>query len=569
MADKYKCTGSGVRIRSGPGTNYKILGSMYKGEVVEVSEKQGGWYKTSKGGWSSANYLMLVQQAPVAVPPVQTVTEKSNVDAETYRKEVDLAELTEEKKSSDYPDEEPMLADYVSTDEEYLNDISNAMKTSTSRGIFGMPYQFLPIVDNRVDSDPNSFGRKFADKIVSKMPILVLTPGKPKFMKGMSAAKRRSFLENALDIVNGNGGASLNSIIGEADCRYYNFDVDWVEYYKYVNQLCKMVAIYMGVDDEIVDGERLGSINWAAKSGEVEKIIRYTKAISFYIDSDKQINENFSNSTTTSMLKDQINGLSDYAREAQFILGSGPIGEAVDRFSQDESITKNIETANDFIDKIMLGNSGIFTRLTSNIQTIVAGGKMVFPEIWSDSELGGGTYDITIKLASPYPTKVGLFLDIMVPIIHCICFTAPRAMGANGYISPMLVRGFYKGQYQIDMGIVTSLSINKGQEGYWSREGIPTCAEIQMTIKDLYNSFSISKTGSGRDGAMNNIGLLDYLANMAGVNVNEHDVFRQIELYLASSGLSRLAEIIRYDIFQGMEQWKDSLADNIYTSIFR
>ena len=51
----------------------------------------------------------------------------------------------------------------------------------TASKIYGMPYQWMPEVDRRVDGT-GQFGRKFYEKILTKMPILVLTPGLPDFM---------------------------------------------------------------------------------------------------------------------------------------------------------------------------------------------------------------------------------------------------------------------------------------------------------------------------------------------------------------------------------------------------
>ena len=39
------CTGNGVRVRTGAGTNYTAIGSLNVGDQVEVLAKEGGWYK--------------------------------------------------------------------------------------------------------------------------------------------------------------------------------------------------------------------------------------------------------------------------------------------------------------------------------------------------------------------------------------------------------------------------------------------------------------------------------------------------------------------------------------------
>jgi len=48
---------AGLRIRSGAGTNYAKIGVLAYQEVVSVYEAVPGWYRHSRGGWSSSEYL--------------------------------------------------------------------------------------------------------------------------------------------------------------------------------------------------------------------------------------------------------------------------------------------------------------------------------------------------------------------------------------------------------------------------------------------------------------------------------------------------------------------------------
>lgn len=584
MADQYTCTGSGVRIRKGPGLNYVQVGSLYKGQVVSFISQEGQWIQHSGGGWSSSNYLqMSSKDAGSPVPSTTTATEQVNAEQSSAAKqEVDLDELKEEY-TDPYPSEPSMLYSLVTDESSYLNDLDNSLKVSTTRGIHGMPYQFLPIVDNRINNnDSNTFGRKYAEKIVARMPLLIVVPGVPKFMSGYSNAAKSDVLRRAF----GDSGRSNSKWAStmERDGKYYSLQMEYRLYYEYVNTLCKALANYMGVGNETINGHKVGgdlfglsSFDWLHDiDSDLKRICRQAKCVAFYIDSDKQISESMSNDTTESMIKQSINGLSDYAREAQFLLGStsyaartGIIGEATDNFLGQGNLQENIDNVNNFIDHVMLGNGGIFTRITSNIQTLVAGGKLIFPELWSDSSFGGRSYDVNIKLRCPNPTPFGLYLDILVPMAHILCLVAPRSAAANGYVSPFLVRAYYKGMFNVDMGIITSLSITKGAEGGWSREGIPTSVDINFTIKDLYSSLTISKADKGASGIIHNTALMDYLANWCGINLNEPEIEKQAALYMGASAVSQTIDALRFDIFRGLEQWKDNFAYNIYSRIFR
>ena len=62
------------------------------------------------------------------------------------------------------------------------------LKIENTRSVFGMPYQFTPITDNRVSGnnyDISAFGRKYAQKIVSRAPVMIMQAGTPIFLKAL------------------------------------------------------------------------------------------------------------------------------------------------------------------------------------------------------------------------------------------------------------------------------------------------------------------------------------------------------------------------------------------------
>lgn len=79
---KYLVTASALRVRSGPGTNFPIVGALYKDNVVEGSQIQGDWLNLTtpdnKTGWSHLGYLKLLDEPP---PPPPSGTTVYRVDA--------------------------------------------------------------------------------------------------------------------------------------------------------------------------------------------------------------------------------------------------------------------------------------------------------------------------------------------------------------------------------------------------------------------------------------------------------------------------------------------------------
>lgn len=52
----YRAT-SNLRIRSGPGTNYRQVGSLSAGQPFTAVDAQGSWVQIAGGGWVSGQYV--------------------------------------------------------------------------------------------------------------------------------------------------------------------------------------------------------------------------------------------------------------------------------------------------------------------------------------------------------------------------------------------------------------------------------------------------------------------------------------------------------------------------------
>lgn len=70
MGKSFIVTADALNVRSGPGTNFEVVGSLANGESA-VSPDTEGWLPVLRGvsiGWVSAKYL---QEAPVAAPGIE------------------------------------------------------------------------------------------------------------------------------------------------------------------------------------------------------------------------------------------------------------------------------------------------------------------------------------------------------------------------------------------------------------------------------------------------------------------------------------------------------------------
>lgn len=431
-----------------------------------------------------------------------------------------------------------------------INQLPSATVDDALASIFGMPYQFSEIVDppytyiTKGETTVSSIGNKFLEKIFSMAPIVFLSPGEPEFLAG-SISKELIDSWAAKFLSAGNG--EIDSVGRQQDGKFYGFKNTFVEYAKYVNTAVRGLSLFLGIGDaEIpVPGKntkiKLNSFHIEDMMGsEYERLFGTLLSIPFYIDAESSITESFGNSTTESMVAQTVQPFTDQARELMYLTGTSDAG-GLGR-SLASLLAKGVGAFNDALQGVVNSQS-ILSRLGGEIHAIVGGGRLTFPEVWADSTYGK-SYDINIKLRSPDPDPISIFLNIYLPIIILICMTVPRQyeMSSNAYSSPFIIRAVYKSIFSVEMGIIDSLSITKGGDGRWNELGMPTAADVSFSIKELYNNTFISKGF----GLLRNTSQLDYLATLAGNNLNEPEVFRRWRLFFI------LAKQVPADMVRGV-----------------
>lgn len=529
-----KTNGADLHIRNGPSLAYSIIGKLpNKTANITVSKEENGWYFVpAYNGWICGDWMTIDKNLDSNIQSSDK-NEVQNIDVEP-------------KKSAD-----ELFNDYiVARSDTALDGDASSLITSSLEGIYGLPYQFMSSVDPKLEG--TMFGQMYADKIISRMPLLLIAPGKVNFMRDYK--DKESAAHVLFDNLNNLDVTDLDNLT-ECTSRYYTFDFDYTTYYKYVDAMCTAAAYFLGIENvEIkINGNltKIKSIEWEnAGSGCFKEVASKSEYVAFYIDSASSVSESFSNSTTESQLSSKVNSYSDMGRELNFLLGTAG-GEELLSKSQDV-INEAIQTVGDVANKYLNGN-GLFKDIANNFSTIAVGGKLIFPEIWSDSDFSN-SYDISIKLRTPDGDKLSWFLNIYVPLAHLICMTAPRessGLDANGYSAPFLVKAFYKGLFNCDMGIITDLSITRGREKAWTLDGLPTEVDVNVTIKDLYNMMSLSSIQSAGS-FVNNISLMDYIANSCGINISEPDLDKSLQIYLMLKG-HKLTHVLP-DIWNKIEQ---------------
>lgn len=558
--DIWQVTASnGLYVRSGPSTSYSIVGGLSYGSTVVEIESTNGWIKHSSG-YSSGTYLKLKQKAatqtttttnpePVDEKTTQTVNEESGNDTSGYKPDVE--EIMAVSGAREFED--------IVSDKSSFYDINNVV------GVFGLPYQFLPSADPRTrmsspfKGNDTGIGMEYADRIVAKIPLLFMAPGRPNFMSRYSKDEKDNLMASLIESFTGidNTQTKLEELL-ESDGRYYTFQYDTNEYYHYVNPMCRMAAIYLGIQNVSLGSWTLGTMDWGKYT--IGSTIALNSAttfahIPFYLDTDTSISEDFGNSLTESSLASTVNGISDMAREINFLTGYTSEALDSDWLSQNTDVASHMQNINDMVNSI-LGHNSFLTNLSKHLTSVASGGKLIFPKIWSDSDFSR-SYNVKIKLTSPDCNKLSIFLNILVPLFHLLGFVSPQTMpeNPNGYTSPFIVRAIYKSFFNVDMGIITSMSVDKGGDCQWTVDGLPTSIEVSLTIKDLYEAMGITKSG-GENGwkydTLSNTAQMDYIANLCGINMYKPEIGRQLTMWLYNNG-TKVVDVPR-DIWRNINQ---------------
>ena len=456
--------------------------------------------------------------------------------------------------------------------------INNSMK------LFGLPHQFTEINDFRI-GEQSELGRCFAERILMEAPIVAFQPGVPDFLPGMSDEQKESFFDAVIDA--SKIDSDLNKVFGSLSAnksddvlKYYQHKPKYSDYMAKVNVLCKLMAVFLGIADVQVPWalgnstfgsydwryytlkNQYGNVNFHKRSNKVgstpaflkfqevftsaaEKIMQDTEWVRFYVDSSSAYGESNSNTTTQSILESYTEKLEGIAKELDVISGLS----GVDMKDLGASVGSSVDN---FIQTHANGNGPIATmlsRISGATKQILAGGNFLIPEIWSQSEYSKN-YNFSVTLSTPYGCVESWYLNIGVPLMHILGLALPQQLSANTYKSPYLVKCFSPGWFNCDLGIIDSISIEKGAESSWNISGLPNEVKVSISVRDLYSTLSIPEKPYSKPEVFLSSGMLEFLMVNCGVDITQQDIANRINIWATIIGnnfMDRLTAI-PYDV---------------------
>ena len=495
----------------------------------------------------------------------------------------------------------------------FLTEAMNAMKRTTVSGdnvqnlgmrLFGLPYQFTDAVDPRYEGINKTVGHNFAEKFLLEAPVCTFIPGKPKYIPSETSGVKLS-ITNAL--INGAAGnlSPLQQLLSENEAQYmrlYDFQTDWTEYMSNVNNLCRIGAGFLGLNETIMVGgeecsfERFDWRNYRwnqnANTSQITRtfnLLKNTKGnktsnkdttvdysagektldaatkdyqyIQFYIDPEGTSGDSISNSTTQSQFKGMIDQGSNTMKEMSFLLNAGGLNATdAQAFLGDSS--KNIMgaiTNNIGKDGVVGKAASILGRLTNIAGDVIKGNNVIIPDIYDSSAYSRDSLNITVHLKSPYGTKLSYYLNIFVPMMHLLALACPRQATANSYQGPQLVKAFVEGQFSVNLGIVSGFSISKIGDSR-SVDGLPMEVDVTLQIQDLYSDLMLSSPNEPLM-FINNSSLVEFLATNCGLSLTSPNYDAKFRMIINT--MKEQVYDIPTTIKSAVEEWISQQVTNI------
>jgi len=408
-----------------------------------------------------------------------------------------------------------------------------ALKGKEVGNLINVPYSF------NKNADPKN--RVFRDTIINDAFIVNIAPGEPSFSLTAGTTDTGELsetLKKTLD--DSKDGKSfvdfmLKNVNELTDLRYYTFEYRWAAYMSYVQKMSHYLWSRMGLDPSMFQTFQAAElINMYSKDKGWKSLISGDSpdgSLAFFADyRGSTISESGTNNFKASMLEESVKTGSDYLKEARFLLGSNSnaVKDLNVKTAEGGILNKASELFTGVVDTVI---KGVGMQHLGNVPgSILAGTQHIFPQVWSDSDFGR-SYDIGMRFHSPYGTPMEIFKRVYFPLICVMALSLPRQMGATDYGPPFLVRVDSPGLFRINCGVITQITVKRGgDDNLWTVDGLPMQVDVNISIHDMYQALMIS----AQDGELSlNVGLLDYLDNMAGIGITKTDLAQSVSYFIS------------------------------------
>ena len=240
--------------------------------------------------------------------------------------------------------------------------------------------------------------------------------------------------------------------------------------------------------------------------------------VTFRVTGEKAVTESMSNEVGQSAIAEKVNGLAGSIRDTNFNLAGGDLGipglQAIIDF-----VTSTAGSAVSTVAKgVGLDGLGI----------LQSGAFVDIPNTWKNSTANLPKMEYKIELRATYGNKISIFTEMYLQLMMLLAGTLPLSTGRNSYTSPFLVEVYRKGRSQVRMGIIESISINRGVGNTgWSVDQLPLAIDVTLTIADLSTILHMpldTRTGAYDDDSVYS----DYMATLGSLGLMDITLWQNV-----------------------------------------
>ncbi len=198
-----------------------------------------------------------------------------------------------------------------------------------------------------------------------------------------------------------------------------------------------------------------------------------SKAV-FRVDYSGSVSESISNSTGSIGIESMIKNVGGKVRDLKFDLAGGNLTAGMDTV-----VGYARDVAAGLLDSVSFG-------LSSVLATMTGGGFVDIPKKWEDSEISFPTITYKIKLISSSGDTFSKIQNIYIPLAMLLAGALPQSTGPASYTSPFLCSLFNKGVQNIKLGMITSMSIERGTSNLgFDKFRRPLAIDVSFTVTDF------------------------------------------------------------------------------------
>lgn len=443
---------------------------------------------------------------------------------------------------------------YAGDEPNYMNYHFNMGLGFGESQVFNPPFQYNDLDDPRTHPRYTKIGRVYVKQILNHMPIMLVMPGKIKYHMGALAgfgfdfgasSANADYLRSdnwftklisaawmgVTDVV-GTTIAFATSIFTGGKLISFRQQINLFE--KYFNNTATSLATNMGLTTptgmytgrwkilsltHILPGIGLMRTNRKRLSNFLAKGFRGNQMIPFMMTKSISCSETISNSTRENPLQEELNAASSDAEQKD------KSGQGVnDTFGQ---IVNTIMTG-DISNLAGLGNwlIGKAAGKVSQIGLIKSGGaRMSLPEVW-DSSSFSRSYSFTFDCFAPYGTPVCKFETWGIQLAFWLTMALPRQVGSFSYVEPFVGRYVMPGKFNINYGIVDSLTIERGDDiNDWNNsDNLPRSLKLSVSVKDFQPAIMLPQASRsllkmGYESIFPPSGFAEYMATVSGLSL--------------------------------------------------